>query len=45
MRQSEWEKLFSRGKDQVMKERSALDEHLKIEHQIKRIDKQEIKKW
>ena len=44
-RKAEWERLLTRGKDQVQRERAALDEHLRVESQIRRVDLQEIKKW
>lgn len=30
-RKAEWERLLTRGKDQVARERAALDEHLRVE--------------
>lgn len=43
-RKCNWERVFSRGKELYQKEKDLIDDHLKLEAQIRRIEKQDVKK-
>lgn len=44
IRKSNWERVFSRGKELYQKEKYLIDDHLKLEAQIRRIERQDAKK-
>ena len=43
-RKCNWERVFSRGKESFHREKDLIDDHLKLEAQIRRIEKQDFKK-
>ena len=44
-RKCDWERVFMRGADQVQKEKAALEAHLWVESQVRRVDQEDAKKW